>query len=183
MAAQGLSRTVAGRQIAKMHRPDSGCSIAIQAPILSPRSPVRAVGDRRSLRETERRHGGRGFGHRSGSGGSAADCRRCGSADLPAHGPRIDPRLSRCRPGDWPVRPAHFFGSRGHSPCRRTRRGDVPVHHRAGDAAVSALEPAARNLRAGRAPGRRLRFAPDQRRLFHRISRQRFLRGRAQASC
>ena len=50
-----------------------------------------------------------------------------------------------------------FSESGSHPARRRTRRGDVPVHHRAGNAAVAAVGLAPRDLRPRRAAGRRLR--------------------------
>ena len=66
--------------------------------------------------------------------------------------------LGRCwvsggRPGDRPVRHRLLFRSQVHPARRRAGRGDVPVHHRAGDAALAAVEAARRDLRPGCGPG------------------------------
>ena len=74
--------------------------------------------------------------------------------------------LGRCwvsggRPGDRPVR-HRLFRSQVHPARRRAGRGDVPVHHRAGDAALAAVEAARRDLRPGCGPGAGLRRAADR---------------------
>ena len=43
-----------------------------------------------------------------------------------------------------------FYESAGDPPRCRAWRGDVPVHHRAGDGAIASVEPAARDLRSRR---------------------------------
>ena len=58
------------------------------------------------------------------------------------------------RPGDRAVRARAVHRPAGDPACRRARRRDVPVRHRPGDAAVAAVEPAARDLRAGRRASR-----------------------------
>ena len=92
---------------------------------------------------------GRGGGRRS-----AVQARRA----------RLGAGLPGRRPGDRPVRAEAVHQPAGDPACRRARRGDVPVHHRARDAAVAAVEPAAGDLRARRRAGRHLRRADHRRR-------------------
>ena len=68
-----------------------------------------------------------------------------------------------------PVRARAVHRPAGDPARRRARRRHVPVRHRPGDAAVAAVEPAARDLRAGRRAGGRLRRAADRRRHAGRL--------------
>ena len=100
--------------------------------------------------------GGRSARQRSCERGSAArrgrDCRSA----VQARRPRLGAGLPRRRPRDRSLRPAAVLRPAGDPARRRTRRGDVPLPHRARDAAVPLVEPARGDFRPWRGAGRYL---------------------------
>lgn len=73
-------------------------------------------------------------------------------------------------PCDRAVRDRAVFRCAVDPPCSRTWRGDVPVRHRAGDAAIAVVGDARRDIRAGSGAGRIVHRAAHLRRIGARLS-------------